>query len=194
MALTSDHRSILSPVTRSTGQVTQHLLAPPGLLRCLIVSWSDRRMNLLRASAKSEAWDAIACSDSTQFLRNVFQQKIPLTVVDLPPASNAIFMDLRLAAERAKEISDTLLVLSVADGDANVELWARQLGVWSYLPELSRQEGWELVFREARQAMARQASAYLESTTLESNGPAMEDGRHQKENAREGDRTKRREH
>jgi len=182
VALTSNHRTVLSPVTPSTDQVIQHQLAPPGLLRCLIVSWTDRRMNLLRASAKSEAWDAIVCSDSTQFLRNVFQQKIPLTVVDLPPASDTAFTDLRLAAERAKEISDTLLVISVAEGDTNIELWARQLGVWSYLPELGRKEGWGLVFREARQAIARQASAYLENTTFESNRPAMESGRHQKSN------------
>jgi hypothetical protein len=102
--------------------------------------------------------------------------------VDLPPASDTAFTDLRLAAERAKEISDTLLVISVAEGDTNIELWARQLGVWSYFPELGRKEGWGLVFREARQAIARQASAYLENTTLESNRPAMKSGRHQKGN------------
>ena len=160
-----------SQVAQSASQVTRHQLAPPRLLRCLIMSWSDRRMRLLRAAADTEAWDTIACSDSSQFLRNIFLQKVKLTLVDLPPSGTASHDVFRMAAQRAKEISDTLVVVSVAEADAHDELWARQLGVWSYLPEMNQKEGWELVFREARQALARQASAYLESTAIES--PAL---------------------
>ncbi|MCG8449202.1 MAG: hypothetical protein MI725_06435 [Pirellulales bacterium] len=166
VALTSSHShsgTIPTQTVQDARQAAQNKLAPPGLLRCLVVSWSERRMQLLRRAAEAEAWEAISCSDSVQFLRNVFQQKVPLMLVDLPPASAAQHGELRAAAKRAKEVSQSLVAVSMAEGTAADEIWARQLGVWSYLPEMTQQEGWELVFRDARQALARQASAYLEA-------------------------------
>ncbi|MCH2594298.1 MAG: hypothetical protein MKZ95_00560 [Pirellulales bacterium] len=175
MAITSHHHMKHTQTASGASRMKQLQSAPPGLLRCLIASWSEQRISLLRAAAKVEAWDAFAFSESTQFLRNVFQQKFPLTLVDLPPASNPNYSSLRFAAERTKEVSESLLVISTADGNSSDEVWARQLGAWSYLSELSQQNGWELVFREARQAMARQASTYLESNSQvpqKSNSPA----------------------
>ena len=164
MALTDlNSTSAHTRINLKVEQVARQKLAPPGLLRCLVFSWSERRTRVLRQAAEAEAWDAIACRDCAQFLRNVFEQRVPLTLVDLPEQSAAHFEEMREAATRAKEASKSLLVISVAKGSASDEIWARQLGIWSYLPEMSQQEGWETVFRDARQALARQASSYLES-------------------------------
>ena len=165
MALTDlNSTSAQTRIDLEVEQVVRRKVAPPGLLRCLVFSWSERRTNVLRMAAEAEAWEAIACRDSNQFLRNVFEQRVPLTLVDLPEQSTAHFEEMREAAARARGASDSLLVISVAKGNAEDEIWARQLGIWSYLPEVSRQEGWETVFRDARQALARQASTYLESS------------------------------
>lgn len=165
MALSFSHvRSTRLQTQEDPGLVARRSLAPPGLLRCLVVSWSECRISLLRAAAEAEAWEAIACSNPRQFLRNVFQESVPLTLIDLPPASSKVYSEFRVAAVRAKDRGESLLVVSVAEGCATDELWARELGVWSYLPELTGQEGWELVFSDARQAIARQATAYLESS------------------------------
>lgn len=96
-------------------------------------------------------------------MRNVFQQKVPLTLIDLPPSTSANYREFRVAAAKAKESSKSLMVVSVAEGRGVDEVWARELGVWTYLSEMTLQEGWELVFRDARQAVARQATAYLDS-------------------------------
>jgi len=144
--------------------VPRRAKAPPGLLRCLVVSWSDQRAELFRAAAESEAWQAIVCRDVGQFVRNIFRLKVPLTIVDLPRSDATSYTELREAAARSRDVSKSLLVVSAAQAGAADELWARQLGAWAHLPEASDPAGLELVFREARKALARQAICHTEST------------------------------
>lgn len=118
---------------------------------------------MLRLAAENESWQAIVCCDVGQFMRGVFKLKVPLTFVDLPAPGDGIYADLREATERSREVSKSLLVVSVAQGNEADELWARQLGVWTHLPEATDPQGLEMVFREARKALARQAIAYLDS-------------------------------
>ena len=97
-------------------------------------------------------------------MRNIFKQKHPLLLIDLPPFASANYREFRAAASWAKETSKALMVVSVEKGRAVDEVWARELGVWTYLSEMTLQKDWELMFREARQALARQAMAYLDSS------------------------------
>jgi len=160
-------QTIITKLTVPKGdkQVLQRAMAPPGLLRCLVVSWSDQRAELFRAAAESEAWQAIVCRDVGQFTRNLFRLKIPLTIVDLPRSDTAGYGELRDATARSRDVSKSLLVVSVAQATAADELWARQLGVWAHLPEASDPSGLEMVFREARKAIARQAISHSEVMT-----------------------------
>ncbi len=153
-----------TPVERLVGRARQSALAPPGLLRCLAFSWSRRRARVLRTAAGAQGWDAIAAADAAEFLRSACQLKVPLTVVDLPQANTHLSATFRAAAERVQAWGQSLVVVSVAEANVADELWARQLGAWSYLPEVTGQEGWELVFCDARQAVARQAITQLGST------------------------------
>jgi len=133
------------------------------MLRCLVVSWSEQRAELFRAAAENEAWQAIVCRDVGQFIRNFFRQNVPLTIVDLPRSDAAGYTELKEAAARSLEVSKSLLVVSVAQTGAADELWARQLGVWAHLPEVSDPAGLEMVFREARKAVAKQAISHTGS-------------------------------
>ena len=135
----------------------------PGLLRCLIVSWSDQRAELLRAAAESTSWETIVEQDVSQFLRHVFQLRVPLTIVDLPVSGDSGYERIRTAASRVCDVNDSLLVICGATKNSSEELWARELGVWTYLPEASDLSGLEFVFSEARKAIARQSSTYVES-------------------------------
>ncbi len=159
MAIASSQHKVSSKLTAVQGgkQLSQRVLAPPGLLRCLVVSWCDERAELFRAAAEAEAWQAVVCCDVGQFVRNMFRLKVPMTIVDLPPNDTARFEEFREAAVRSRTISNSLLVVSMASSNAVDELWARQLGVWAHLPEASDPTGLELVFREARQALTKQA-------------------------------------
>jgi hypothetical protein len=130
-------------------------MAPPRLLRCLVVSASATRRKLIRAAAESEAWDAIVCRDAGEFLRNAFKRCVPLMIVDLPGEESADYWALRDAASTARQINAALVAVAGHGIREGEELWARQLGAWTYLSEAHTQRGFELVFSEARSAVAR---------------------------------------
>lgn len=143
--------------------------APPGLLRCIIISWSAKRADFFRTAAESESWETVVCCDIGQFMRNIFRLKFPLTIVDLPEASASDYGDLCNATERSRAVSDSLLVVSVADEAREVEIWARQLGAWAHLPGALNPAGLEMIFREACQALARRELAYVEREEFAAN-------------------------
>ncbi len=100
-------------------QTPVRVLAPPGLLRCLILSWSDQRAQRFRSSAEREAWEAIVCNSAGKFLQHVFKQKIPLTVVDLPQTKFDGYAELRKATAKVCEVSDSLLIICGAGENEN---------------------------------------------------------------------------
>jgi len=148
--------------------------APPHLLRCLIVSGSAIRRRLIRAAAEQQAWDAIVCRDAGEFLRTAFKRSVPLMIVDLPKFESPDYWALREATDRAKQISSALVVVAGTSANNGEELWARQLGAWSYLSEAHTQRGFEFIFSEARTALARCEEARGPSRTL--TAAALEDG------------------
>ena len=135
--------------------------APPMLLRCIIISWCDERTDLFRTAAEREKWEAVTCNDLGQFMRNIFRFKYPLTIVDLPSVFSAEHNEVREATVRSRAVSDSLLVVSVLDSTEEVEIWARQLGAWTHLPGETNLSGLELIFREARLALAQQETKVL---------------------------------
>jgi hypothetical protein len=154
----------LAPSPRSDVAAVNALAAPPQLLRCLVVSPCAERRRLIRAAAESQAWDAILCRDAGEFLRAAFKRLVPLMVVDLPPRDSKHYGELREATDRARQATNSLLVIAGADGESTDEIWARKLGVWGYLSEANSQRGFELIFSEARRAVER--SETVESAAL----------------------------
>lgn len=143
--------------------------APPQLLRCLIVSHLASRRRLIRAAAERETWDAIVCRDAGEFLRAAFKRSVPLMIVDLPEEESPDYWALRDATDHASRINNALVAVAGANAAEGEELWARQLGAWSYLSEARGQRGYEVLFREARVALARS------QPDLESVSPASTD-------------------
>lgn len=147
-------------------QAPVRVLAPPGLLRCLIFSWSDARAQRLQSAAEKEAWEATVCSNAGKFLKHVFLQKVPLTLVDLPQIDLSVYPQMRDATVKVCQVSDSLLILCGAKTNADEELWARQLGVWTYLPEVERPAELDWIFAEARKAIAQRATACVDSQSV----------------------------
>ena len=139
-------------------------LAVPQLLSCLVLSWSEPRSQLLHDVAADESWHAEVCDDVRQFLRCVFQSEIPLAVVDLPPRGTEAYDSLIGVTARTCELNRTLVLVCGAENDAAEEQWARQLGVWAYLPGVTDMGGLKTVLAEARQALARQSMVRVELT------------------------------
>jgi hypothetical protein len=156
---------ILAPLVLSTA--VKDRIAPPRLLRCLVVSLSAERRKLIRASAEQRAWEAIVCRDAGEFLRAVFKRAVPLIVVDLPSEDSPEYWALRDAADRAKQASNGLVAVAGFGATEGEELWARSLGAWSYLSEVHGQRGFEFAFDEARSALARRDGDVLSQCDAE---------------------------
>jgi hypothetical protein len=143
-------------------EVPARTLVLPDLLRCLVLTWSEGRADLLRSAARNESWQATVNVDTREFLRNVFLLRVPLTFVDLPAIQQQKYTVWQNAAERAKDLSDSLVVICGVGGDSAEEIWARQLGAWAYLPGDNGLAGLELIFGDARKAVANQALVCVE--------------------------------
>ncbi len=138
----------------------------PELLRCVVLSWSEQRSQLLQSVAEDESWQAKVCGDVQEFLRSVFQLEVPLTVIDLPRRESLAYSELREIATQTSGVNRSLLVVcGASDDDGEEELWARQLGAWAYLPGATDDSGLRLIFAEARKALAKQSSAYVEASS-----------------------------
>lgn len=148
-------------------EVPSRTLVLPDLLRCLVLTWSDCRAELLRSAATKESWQVTVNVDVREFLRNVFLLRVPLTFVDMPDTSEPRYVKWRDATQRASELSDSLVVVcglygrSLAE-QSNEELWARQLGAWAYLPGDGGLPGLELIFGDARKAVASKSLVCVE--------------------------------
>jgi hypothetical protein len=143
-------------------EVPTRTLVLPDLLRCLVLTWSEGRADLLRSAARNESWQATVNIDVREFLRNVFLLRVPLTFVDLPAVQQPEYSIWQNAAERTKDLSDSLVVVCGFDGNPTEELWARQLGAWAYLPGDNGPAGLELIFGDARKAVANKALVCVE--------------------------------
>ncbi len=167
MALASTHTAP-TELKLVSSQAPPSTLVLPSLLRCLVVSWSDQRARMLQSVAKGESWQAEICNELQDFLRTLFQSDAHLTIVDLPHPETAAYEQLRQVTAQACGMSRSLFVVCGTDSAKEEELreeelWARQLGIWTYLPGLSDRHGLEFVFAEARKATAKQSSAYVEA-------------------------------
>lgn len=131
------------------------------LYQCLIVAPLEQRRRMIRTAAEAQHWKAVVCGDAADFMRWVFRKKVALIVVDLdhPNASERSFQriydELRQAVENSARVSDALLLISGNSAQADEEIWARGLGVWSYLPNADSRQGLEHVLRDAHDAVAR---------------------------------------
>jgi hypothetical protein len=169
VASTSSLRTTSSDRVLPSGkvQIPVRVLAPPGLLRCLILSWSDQRAQRLKQAAERETWEVIACSGPGKFLQYVFREKVPLTLVDLPAVDGDSYSELKNVTVKAQEVSESLLVICGAKENEIEEKWARELGVWAYVSEASHPKDFDWLFVEARKALAQQVSARVDSSAIQ---------------------------
>jgi hypothetical protein len=119
---------------------------------------SAERRRLIRGAAEAQTWDAILCRDAGEFLREAFKRSVPLVLVDLPREASGEYWELREAADRAKQITQSLVLVAGSGVEAGEELWARSMGAWAYLSDAHVQRGFEFVLSEAREAIARNAA------------------------------------
>jgi hypothetical protein len=150
--LDNSQSALLSPEGEMVARTT--CAAPAHMLRCLAVSASSERRELIRAAAEAEAWDAIVCRDAGEFLRAAFKHWAPLAVIDLPSVNSSNYGEMKNAVNHIREISQALVVVVGTEGGGE-EVWARSSGAWAYFRQIEHQRGFRVAFSEARTALER---------------------------------------
>ena len=121
-----------------------------GVVQCLVMSCDERRRDMLYKAATSQGWRAIACKDGAKAIRESILQRVQLALIDLQSALTAQRQDLKRLVESLADRRDTLLVLCGGAGDPREEIWARELGVWMYLPDVDETSDVGSLCAEAR--------------------------------------------
>ena len=121
------------------------------LYRCLMVSASQTRREMLSEAVADSGWDSAVYADPEVALTDFRRTRFQLAFVDLDGFGAAPQEEFReLCQQLASEGNDLLLVVCGHEGDGLEEIWARQLGIWLYLPGLADGEGIAKLFDEAR--------------------------------------------
>ncbi len=128
---------------RAGGAATQY--------RCLIVSVSsDRREMLLRAAAEG-GWQTLVAPNIDSARKQLARMMFQLAIVDLEHTPHGNAEEFREVLEDLAGMAEMLLVVCGNEGEPLEEIWARQLGVWLYLPGITSGEEVTLLCGEARQ-------------------------------------------
>lgn len=117
----------------------------------LVVSADARRRSRLLSAVERAGWQACVAGDARGAVRSIFQSFVQLAVVDLE-GDGAADAELRDTCEGLARRPGVLLVACGNPTNSAEERWARQVGVWSYLPGVELDGGLTFVCQEARRA------------------------------------------
>ena len=108
---------------------------PHRVFQCLVVSADARRRQMLDRAAMEGGWETIVCADMNRAINEFHRTRFLLVLVDLEGGGHGSPDEFRQLCEQvSSESSNVLMAVCGHDGDAMEEIWARQLGVWLYLP------------------------------------------------------------
>ena len=120
------------------------------VVKCLVVSTSRPRRDMFMQAAAREGWDTVACPDAESATAQVRRSRFQLALIDFEGCEERAPSWLCRLCPRLSSSNDPLLVVCGHEGDAAEELWARQLGVWLYLPGVTNGDDISVLCGEAR--------------------------------------------
>ncbi len=133
-------------------------LSSRGALECLIVSGNNTRRETLSRAATESGWSSVVCGDPDTARHMASRIAVKLAIVDLEKCSPADLGGLRDLSAELTRLGGPLLVVCGTDGDAQQEIWARQLGAWLYLPGMAGVDAMATLCGEARQVVEKSNS------------------------------------
>lgn len=122
---------------------------------CLVVTGNAALRSRMQLVADMTDWTVCDTPAEPREIRAAADREYDLVVVDIAhPCGDRVSDTVALAEEFARR-PGTLLVVCSGGESVDDELWARQLGVWAYLPDVSRGDALVSLFREAGRSSAR---------------------------------------
>ncbi len=149
-------------------QETKERSSATGLLHCLVVSGEADRREALSWAALQGGWKTVPCVDvptAEACFRRMFLQ---LAVVDLQRSNHVPREHLEALIESLARSSNLLLVVCGDEGNLEQEIWARQVGVWMYVPGIEHGSELKTLLGEAHclaQRMGLPTGAAPEATS-----------------------------
>lgn len=139
-------------------QATIAKRASHGWLRCLIVADRDHRRRVFAEAAADAGWIAVECAD-VAVARDCWRRTmVQLAMIDLDGAAGEAGQQLREFVEALSRESGILSIVCGREGKPQEEIWARQLGIWLYLPGVVPSSDLTVLCGEARHLTERLAA------------------------------------
>lgn len=127
---------------------------------CLILSADAERRSRLLGITSEAGWRPIECESVGDAIKQSDRWKTHLAIVDFCGLAERQRQTFRKFAKRlGKQTEPLLMICDDEDSSSTSELWARQVGVWLYLPEASLGNDLVDLCAEAIQAAEKQALA-----------------------------------
>ena len=122
---------------------------------CLVVTGDAALRSRLRMVAEMTDWTVCDAPADADGIRSAADREYDLVIVDIShPCGDRVNDSVELAEDVARR-PGTLLAVCSSGESIDEELWARQLGVWAYLPEVSTGDSLVSLFHEAGRMSAR---------------------------------------
>lgn len=125
------------PIRKGERKDTKSKVAKTDVCQCLIVSVTKARREMLSRAATNAGWSTVVCADRHNASAAFRRTKCRMALVDLDHKGSTPegFRDLCQLLSSAS--TRMLLVVCGHESEPGEEIWARQLGVWVYLPGVS---------------------------------------------------------
>lgn len=127
-----------------------------GVYQCLISSASRTRRNMLSKAAADAGWDSILCNSPEEVGNNLEQTMLHFALVDLDHRGATPSGARDLVQNLIQGDPHLLIGVCGHEADPEEEIWARQLGVWLYLPGATTSTEMSLLFEQALQIVVAQ--------------------------------------
>ena len=104
------------------------------LLHCLVVAEDAERREFLVEAARAAGWEVAAYDDATAANSAAHRYRHALAIVDLAGLDPVAASRYRMLTEQLSATEPPLVMLCGNEANPLEEIWARQLGIWLYLP------------------------------------------------------------
>ena len=133
-----------------------HRKAEVGMYQCLISSASRTRRNMLSKAATDAGWDSILCNSPPEVGNSLVHTMLHFALVDLDHRGATPSGARDLVQSLIQGDPHLLIGVCGHEADPKEEIWARQLGVWLYLPGATTSSEMAMLFEQALQIVAAQ--------------------------------------
>ena len=129
--------------------------------QCLIASVIQARREMLSEAAAQAGWETVVCADAQNATAAARRVKFQMAWIDLDHHGRTP-SGYRNLCQTLAAMPGMLLAVCGHESDPQEEIWARQLGVWLYLPGVSIDHVDEisLLCEQAQQIANKSKAAY----------------------------------